>query len=142
MKGYLNNEKATKECIDDEGWFRTGDIGYVSKDGFLYVTDRLKELIKYKGHQVAPAQLEALLLTHPAVADVAVLGVPASEDVGELPKAFVVLKPGAEAKGEELEAFVAERVSPHSKLRGGVAFVEAIPKSAAGKILRRVLKTM
>ena len=143
MKGYLNNEKATRECIDDEGWFHTGDIGYVSKYGFLYVTDRLKELIKYKGHQVAPAQLEALLLTHEAVADVAVIGVPAAEDVGELPKAFVVLKPGVTGvKGEDLLGFVAENVSPHSKLRGGVAFVDAIPKSEAGKILRRVLKTM
>ena len=129
--------------MDEDGWFRTGDIGYVSEHGFLYVTDRLKELIKYKGHQVAPAQLEELLLTHEAVADAAVIGVAASDDVGELPKAFVVLKPGVEGvKAEDVQSFVDERVSPHSKLRGGVAFLDAIPKSAAGKILRRVLKTM
>ena len=126
--------------MGDDGWFRTGDIGYISKEGYLYITDRLKELIKYKGHQVAPAQLEALLLTHPAVADVAVIGVPASEDVGELPKAFVVLKAGASASAEDLQQFVEERVSPHSKLRGGVEFIEAVPKSAAGKILRRMLR--
>ena len=150
MKGYLNNEKATRECIDEDGWFHTGDIGYMDEDCYLYVTDRLKELIKYKGHQVAPAQLEALLLTHEAVADVAVIGVPAADDVGELPKAFVVLKPGGGVDGvgddvtmaEMLQRFVEERVSPHSKLRGGVSFVDAIPKSAAGKILRRVLRTM
>ena len=91
---------------------------------------------------MAPAQLEALLLTHPAVADVAVIGVSASEDVGELPKAFVVLKPGAvdSTSAEDLQSFVEERVSPHSKLRGGVEFIDAVPKSAAGKILRRMLK--
>ena len=94
------------------------------------------------GHQVAPAQVEALLLTHPAVADVAVIGIPAAEDVGEFPKAFVVLKPGVETSAGDLESFVAKQVSPHSKLRGGVSFVDAIPKSAAGKILRRVLRFM
>ena len=142
MKGYLNNETATKDCFDEDGWFYTGDIGHVSEDGFLFVTDRLKELIKYKGHQVAPAQLEALLLTHEAVADVAVIGIPAEEDVGELPKAFVVLKPGVMVDAEDLVNFVADRVSPHSKLRGGVSFIDAIPKSAAGKILRRILRSM
>ena len=89
---------------------------------------------------MAPAQLEALLLTHEAVADVAVIGIPAAEDVGELPKAFVVLKPGVDASIENLQAFVDSQVSPHSKLRGGVETIEAIPKSAAGKILRRVLR--
>ena len=142
MKGYLNNEKATSQCLDPvDGWFQTGDIGYISSDGYLYITDRLKELIKYKGHQVAPAQLEALLLAHDAVADVAVIGVAASEDVGELPKAFVVLKPGVQGVAEaDLQLFVDNQVSPHSKLRGGVEFIDAIPKSAAGKILRRILR--
>ena len=141
MKGYLNDQKATADCLDPvDGWFKTGDIGYIS-DGYLYITDRKKELIKYKGHQVAPAQLEALLLAHDAVADVAVIGVAASEDVGELPKAFVVLKPGVQGVAEaDLQLFVDNQVSPHSKLRGGVEFIDAIPKSAAGKILRRILR--
>jgi acyl-CoA synthetase (AMP-forming)/AMP-acid ligase II len=135
MKGYLNNPSATRATITPEGWLRTGDIGYVDADGFLYVVDRLKELIKYKGMQVAPAELEALLLTHPAVADAAVIGSPDAE-AGEVPKAFVVLKGGATP--DELMAFVAERVAPHKKIRL-LEIVERIPKSPAGKILRRLL---
>ena len=135
MKGYLNQSEATAEAIDAEGWLRTGDIGCADADGWLTVVDRLKELIKYKGFQVAPAELEALLLAHPAIADVAVI--PSwDEEAGEVPKAFVVLQ--AEATPEELMAFVAERVAPYKKVRR-IEFVEAIPKSAAGKILRRIL---
>ena len=100
MKGYLNNEAATKATIDDDGWLHTGDIGHVDDDGHLFVVDRLKELIKYKGFQVPPAELEALLLTHPAIADAAVIGVP-DDEAGEIPAAFVVLKPdaGGERRG-------------------------------------------
>jgi acyl-CoA synthetase (AMP-forming)/AMP-acid ligase II len=135
MKGYLNQPEATAEAIDAEGWLSTGDIGCADADGWLTVVDRLKELIKYKGFQVAPAELEALLLAHPAIADVAVI--PSwDEEAGEVPKAFVVLR--AEATPEELMGFVAERVAPYKKVRR-IEFVEAIPKSAAGKILRRVL---
>ena len=135
MKGYLNDPEATRATITPDGWLRTGDIGYVDADGFLFVVDRLKELIKYKGMQVAPAELEALLLTHPAVADAAVIGSPDAE-AGEVPKAFVVLK--GEATPDELMAFVAERVAPHKKIRR-LDIVEQIPKSPAGKILRRLL---
>ena len=135
MKGYLNDPSATRATITSEGWLRTGDIGYVDADGFLFVVDRLKELIKYKGMQVAPAELEALLLTHPAVADAAVIGSPDAE-AGEVPKAFVVLK--GEATPDALMGFVAERVAPHKKIRK-VEIVEQIPKSPAGKILRRLL---
>jgi len=135
MKGYLNDPEATRATITPDGWLRTGDIGYVDADGFLFVVDRLKELIKYKGMQVAPAELEALLLTHPAVADAAVIGSPDAE-AGEVPKAFVVLK--GEVTPEELMAFVAERVAPHKKIRR-LEIVEQIPKSPAGKILRRLL---
>jgi acyl-CoA synthetase (AMP-forming)/AMP-acid ligase II len=135
MKGYLNNPEATKATITPDGWLRTGDIGYADADGYLFVVDRLKELIKYKGMQVAPAELEALLLTHPAVADAAVIGSP-DEDAGEVPKAFVVKK--GEATAEALMGFVAERVAPHKKVRK-LEFVEQIPKSPSGKILRRVL---
>ncbi len=135
MKGYLNNPEATRITITPEGWLRTGDIGYVDADGYLFVVDRLKELIKYKGMQVAPAELEALLLTHPQVADAAVIGSP-DEEAGEVPKAFVVLK--GTVTPEALMAFVAERVAPHKKIRK-LEVVEQIPKSPSGKILRRLL---
>jgi acyl-CoA synthetase (AMP-forming)/AMP-acid ligase II len=137
MKGYLNNPTATAAMLEADGWLHTGDIGFFDEDGHLYVVDRLKELIKYKGYQVAPAELEALLLTHPAVADAAVIPVP-DEEVGEVPKALVALKPGASARPEELMAFVAGRVAPFKRVRQ-LAFLDAVPKSASGKILRRVL---
>ncbi|MDE3075067.1 MAG: AMP-binding protein, partial [Chloroflexota bacterium] len=135
MKGYLNNPAATTLAIEPDGWLHTGDIGYADQDGFLYIVDRLKEVIKYKAYQVAPAELEAVLLTHPSVADVAVVPSP-DEEAGEIPKAFVV--PRAEASAEELMAYVASRVAPYKKVRS-VQFVDAIPKSASGKILRRLL---
>jgi acyl-CoA synthetase (AMP-forming)/AMP-acid ligase II len=135
MKGYLNRPDATAETITPEGWIRTGDIGYADEDGWIYIVDRLKELIKYKGLQVAPAELEALLLSHPAVADAAVIPSP-DDEAGEVPKAFVVLT--SEATAEELMAFVAARVASYKKVRR-VEFVEQIPKSPSGKILRRVL---
>ncbi|MEZ4869831.1 MAG: 4-coumarate--CoA ligase family protein [Caldilineaceae bacterium] len=135
MQGYLNNPAATARTLDDEGWLHTGDIGYVDEDGYFYIVDRLKELIKYKGLQVAPAELEAVLLGHPAIADSAVIG-KADEEAGEVPKAFVVLK--GEATEAEIMSFVAERVAPFKKIRE-IEFVAQIPKSASGKILRRVL---
>jgi acyl-CoA synthetase (AMP-forming)/AMP-acid ligase II len=135
MKGYLNRPEATRATIDAEGWLHTGDVGYVDEDGHLFIVDRVKELIKYKGLQVAPAELEALLLAHPSVADAAVIPSP-DEEAGEVPKAFVVLR--GEANAEELMAFVAGRVAPHKKIRK-LEFIEQIPKSASGKILRRVL---
>ncbi len=137
MKGYLNNPEATAATIGNEGWLRTGDIGYVDEDGYLYVVDRVKELIKYKAYQVAPAELEALLLTHAAIADVAVIPSP-DEEAGEVPKAFVVLKSGATATAEEIMSFVAERVAPTKKIRR-LEFTDEIPKALSGKILRRVL---
>jgi acyl-CoA synthetase (AMP-forming)/AMP-acid ligase II len=138
MKGYLNRPDATAATIDADGWLHTGDIGYCDEEGHFFIVDRLKELIKYKGMQVAPAELEALLLTHPQVADAAVVPL-ADEEAGELPKAFVVRKAGADAlTPEELMAFVAERVAPYKKIRQ-LEFIEQIPKSASGKILRRLL---
>ena len=135
MKGYLNNPEATANTIDDDRWLHTGDIGFADDDGHFYIVDRVKELIKYKGFQVAPAELEAILLVHPAIADAAVI--PCRDDeAGEVPKAFVVLK--GKATAEAIMDFVAERVAPHKKIRF-VEFIEQIPKSAAGKILRRVL---
>ena len=138
MKGYLNNKQATSLTIDDEGWLRTGDIGHVDEDGHVFVVDRLKELIKYKGFQVAPAELEAVLLTHPDVADAAVIGHP-DEEAGEIPAAYVVLRPGAEATAEDIMEFVAGQVAHYKQVRH-LEFIEAVPKSASGKILRRELK--
>jgi acyl-CoA synthetase (AMP-forming)/AMP-acid ligase II len=135
MKGYLNQPAATAEIIDAEGWLHSGDIGYADEDGALFIVDRLKELIKYKGRQVAPAELEAVLLTHPSIADAAVIPSP-DEFAGEVPIAFVVLKENVSAA--EILSFVAERVASYKKIRR-VEFVDHIPKSPAGKILRRIL---
>ncbi len=140
MKGYLNQPGETAACLDTEGWYHTGDVGYVDDEGWFFIVDRTKELIKYKGMQVAPAELEALLLTHPAVLDCAVIR-KADEEAGEVPKAYVVLKPdeASRATGREaIMAFVAERVAPHKRIRD-LEFIDQIPKSASGKILRRVL---
>src|SRR3989440_1522035 len=135
MKGYLNNTEATARTIDADNWLHTGDIGYADEDGHFFIVDRVKELIKYKGFQVAPAELEAVLLTHPAIADAAVI--PSRDDeAGEVPKAFVVIR--HDATGEEIMSFVAARVAPHKKIRD-VEFIAQIPKSLSGKILRRVL---
>ena len=137
MKGYLNNPEATRDMIDDDGWLHTGDIGKADADGYLYVVDRLKELIKYKGLQVAPAELEAIIQSHPAVADAAVIPSP-DEEAGEVPKAFVVLREGTSATAEEIMAHVATKVAPHKKVRR-LEFIDAIPKVPSGKILRRQL---
>ena len=138
MKGYLGNPEATAAMIDSEGWLRTGDVGYCDADGQLFVVDRIKELIKTNGRQVAPAELEAILLSHASVADAAVI--PAQDEhAGEVPKAFVVLRTEEqESIGEEIIEFVAGRVAPYKRIRQ-VEFVTEIPKSPAGKILRRVL---
>lgn len=135
MKGYLNRPDATAATIDEDNWLHTGDIAYVDEDGHFYIVDRAKELIKYKGFQVPPAELEALLLTHEAVADAAVIPCP-DEEAGEVPKAFVVLRGAATA--EELMDFVEQRVAPHKRIKF-VEFTDKIPKSASGKILRRML---
>jgi acyl-CoA synthetase (AMP-forming)/AMP-acid ligase II len=135
MQGYLNNPVATAATLDKQGWLHTGDVGHVDDDGYLFVVDRVKELIKYKGMQVAPAELEAALLANPAVADAAVIPSP-DEEAGEVPKAFVVLR--SPQTPEELMAFVAARVAPHKKIRR-LEIVDSIPKSASGKILRRLL---
>jgi acyl-CoA synthetase (AMP-forming)/AMP-acid ligase II len=137
MLGYLNNPIATSNTIDTEGWLHTGDIGHADQDGFFFVVDRLKELIKYKGYQVPPAELEAVLVGHQSVAEAAV--VPSLDEEGnEVPKAFIALKANASATPDELMAFVAERVAPYKRIRR-VEFIEEIPKSLSGKILRRVL---
>ena len=137
MKGYWNNPQATADTITEDGWLRTGDIAYADEDGCVHIVDRKKELIKYKGYQIAPAELEALLLTHPAVLDSAVIP-KRQPDGSDFPKAFVVLRPGAAASAEEIQGFIEERVAPYKKVRE-LEFVDVIPKSLTGKILRREL---
>jgi acyl-CoA synthetase (AMP-forming)/AMP-acid ligase II len=137
MQGYWNNRDATDATVDADGWLHTGDVATLDEAGRLYIVDRVKELIKYKGYQVAPAELESVVQAHDAVADAAVIPSP-DEEAGEVPKAFVVRKPGMEVSAEDLMAFVAERVAPYKKIRR-VEFIEAIPKTASGKILRRDL---
>jgi 4-coumarate--CoA ligase len=139
MKGYLNNPEATARTIVEDGWLRTGDIAHFDEDGYLYITDRLKELIKYKGFQVAPAELEAALLTHPAVQDAAVIGKP-DDDAGEVPMAFIVAAAGQETPTlEMLQDYLSQRLAHYKQVRV-LQVVEEIPKSASGKILRRVLR--
>ncbi|GGR91018.1 AMP-dependent synthetase [Streptomyces humidus] len=139
MKGYLGRPDATAAMIDADGWLHTGDVGRVDADGWLFVVDRVKELIKYKGFQVAPAELEALLLTHPGIADAAVVGV-YNDDGNEVPHAYVVRQATAPALSEgEVAMFVAERVAPYKRVRH-VTFVDAVPRAASGKILRRLLR--
>ena len=142
MAGYLNNDEATRATIDDDGWLHTGDLAQADTAGCVYIVDRLKELIKYKGYQVPPAELEAVLLAHPGIADAAVIGVQDGEGE-EVPKAFVVkLAPqdGADLTEAQVMDFVAGQVAPYKKVRQ-VEFIEAIPKSASGKILRKDLRT-
>lgn len=141
MPGYYNNPQANQDIFMKDGWLRTGDIAHYDEDHHFFITDRLKELIKVKGFQVAPAELEAILREHPSVDDVGVVGV-ADSVLGEVPRAFVVVKPGQEVKGRHLEEFVASKVAKHKQLKGGVVFVGAIPKNPSGKILRRELRKM
>jgi len=138
MKGYLNNEEATAETIDADGWLHTGDVAIVDADGFFAIVDRIKELIKYKGFQVPPAELEGLIVTHPKVLDVAVIGVP-DDEAGELPKAFVVLAPGEDLTLDELQEFVGAHLVSYKQIRL-METIGEIPKSASGKILRRELR--
>ena len=137
MKGYYNNEEATRETIDENGWLHTGDIVKMNEDGCVWILDRKKELIKYKGFQVPPAELEGLLLEHPAIADAAVVPKPDVES-GEVPKAFVVARQDVEVSGEDVMSFVAARVATFKHIRE-VEFIDAIPKNPSGKILRRML---
>uniref|UniRef100_A0AC35FEQ4 Uncharacterized protein n=1 Tax=Panagrolaimus sp. PS1159 TaxID=55785 RepID=A0AC35FEQ4_9BILA len=142
MLGYLDKPSSTAAMKDDDGWLYTGDIGYFDENEYTYIVDRMKELIKVSGLQVAPAELEALLLTHPKIKDSAVIGIPHKKK-GEVPRAYVVVSnDGGEEDitEDEIKAFVATKSAPYKQLKGGVEFVKEIPKSASGKILRRLLR--
>jgi acyl-CoA synthetase (AMP-forming)/AMP-acid ligase II len=143
FKGYLNNPEMTAHALTPDGFFKTGDVGFQDEDGSFYITDRVKELIKYKGFQVPPAELEGLLVGHPLVDDVAVIGIYDHDRATEVPRAYVVASKATEvgdSHSDEIAEWLASRVASHKRLRGGVHFVEEIPKSVSGKILRRVLK--
>jgi acyl-CoA synthetase (AMP-forming)/AMP-acid ligase II len=146
MKGYLNNEDATKECFDKNGFFHTGDVSYIDEKGHIFLVDRVKELIKYKGFQVAPAEIESILLTNPMISDAAVIGIYSEQDATELPVAYVVLQNSPPTDDDhhklkrQIQDYVAEKVNHNGKLRGGVFIIDQIPKSASGKILRRILR--
>lgn len=140
MRGYHNNDVATKDTITPDGWLRTGDIGYYDDNEEFFITDRLKELIKVKGFQVPPAELEDILRAHPDIADAAVIGIPHNK-AGELPRAYVV-KRNPNITEQEIKDFVAKKVAEYKRLEGGVEFIKAIPKNATGKTLRRELKKL
>ncbi|KIJ36336.1 hypothetical protein M422DRAFT_34299 [Sphaerobolus stellatus SS14] len=151
MKGYLNNPEATRDAITPDGWFKTGDVAIVDKDNFFQIVDRKKELIKYKGFQVPPADLEAVLLTHPDVLDAGVIGVHSEVEATELPRAYVVPRGGVaafktvaekDAFSHAIQSWIQTRVAKHKYLRGGVVLIDTIPKSAAGKILRKDLREL
>ena len=143
FKGYHNNPEGTKNALTEDGYFKTGDVGHQDNNGNFYITDRVKELIKYKGFQVPPAELEGLLASHPMINDVAVVGIYHEEQATEVPRAYVVPAQGVPAgkkTEEDVKQWLAAKVASHKRLRGGIRFVDEIPKSASGKILRRMLK--
>jgi len=143
FQGYLNNPEGTKSSLTEDGYYKTGDVGYQDKEGNFFITDRVKELIKYSGFQVPPAELEGVLLSHPSIADVCVTGIFSKERQTELPRAYVVVNPGTEendATAKDITSWMEKKVASHKRLRGGVRFVKEIPKSPSGKILRRLLR--
>ncbi|KAM9978399.1 hypothetical protein ACTFIY_012164 [Dictyostelium cf. discoideum] len=139
MLGYYNNENATNEVIDKDGFLKTGDIGYVDEDGYYFIVDRSKELLKCKGFQVPPAELEALLLSHPKVADACVVGL-SKGDMGEVPRGFVVTKQNESLSEEELLDWAHPKIANYKHFRGGIFFIPVIPKSVSGKLLSKNLK--
>lgn len=141
MKGYWNNDGATQQTIDTQGWLHTGDVAYYEDDHYFYIVDRTKELIKVKGNQVSPTEIESIIMERAEVADVAVVGVPDAL-AGEVPRAFVVLKPNHKLTAKEVYDLVAKKLIKYKHLEGGVVFIEAIPRNVAGKILRNELKVL
>lgn len=141
MKGYVNDSAATENTIDKDGWLHSGDIAYYDEDKQFYIVDRLKELIKYNANQVPPAEIEAILLSNPKVKDCGVIGIP-DEKAGELPFAYVVKQQGVQLTEQEVIQFVADNTSKVKWLRGGVKFIDEIPRNPTGKLLRREMREM
>ena len=148
LQGYYKNEQATRDTITPEGWLKTGDVATVDEEGNFSIVDRIKELIKYKGYQVAPAELEGLLLTHPKVAAAAVIGIYDKSQATELPRAYIEIKGGRKSAQEEADiakeviAFVKSKTSPQKQLRGGVRILDKVPVSPSGKLLRKDLRAL
>lgn len=145
FKGYLNNPAKTAEAFSGDGFFKTGDIGYQDEKGNVFITDRSKELIKYNAFQVAPAELEGVLMSHPKIADAAVIGVQDESRATEVPRAYLVVGLGVKASeetGREIQAWMKGKVANHKQLRGGIRFIDLVPKSAAGKILRTKVREL
>ncbi|GAA6006146.1 hypothetical protein JCM11491_002048 [Sporobolomyces phaffii] len=144
MLGYTRNEQATKETINSDGWLMTGDVALVDKDGFFFLQERKKEMLKVKGFQVIPSELEGVLLSHPRIADAAVIGVYSEEEATEYPRAYIVPSPDADKKtiADEARRWIETKLAPHKRLKGGVVVLEAIPKLPSGKILRKDLRTL
>ncbi|CAD0081713.1 unnamed protein product [Aureobasidium vineae] len=138
MKGYWNKPDATRDTLTEDGWLKTGDVAYLDEEGHLFIVDRIKELIKVKGNQVAPAELEALLLEHPAIADAGVVGVTIKGE--ELPRAYLVRRADQNVEAQDIQEFMNSKVARHKRLAGGVVFMEAIPKNPVSKILRKILR--
>ena len=144
FKGYLNNPESTRNSFSTDGYFKTGDVGYQDEKGNVYITDRIKELIKYNAFQIAPAELEGILMSHPLITDAAVIGVVDKQRATEVPRAYLVATAGVprnDATAKEIMLWTEDKLARHKRLRGGIVFVEEIPKSAAGKILRNVIRT-
>ena len=142
IQGYFENEKANRESWDAEGYFKSGDVVQADpKTGLMYVLERVKELIKVRGFQVAPAELEGVLISHPSIVDAAVLGIPGKDD-SELPRAYVVRRKGSNLQASEVQDFMKEQLAGYKQLSGGVVFIDEIPKLPSGKILKRVLREM
>jgi len=137
MIGYFENKEATEECFDD-GWFRTGDVVYYDEEGYVFIVDRIKDMIKVKGYQVAPTELEDVIRKAPGVTDVAVIGVP-DEKAGEVPKAFIV-RSSEDIKEEDINNFLEDKIAKYKKLTGGISFLKELPKSPTGKVLRKELR--
>ncbi|KAJ6002954.1 hypothetical protein N7451_005501 [Penicillium sp. IBT 35674x] len=145
MMGYMHNAKETAETILEGGWLRTGDLGYLDSKGYLYIYGRLKELIKYKGFQVAPSELENIIIQHPLVEEAAVIGIWSASQDTELPRAYVVLREDNRGRSnaavlQEISNFVSDKVSNYKRLRGGVVAIDALPRNTTGKVLKKVLK--